>query len=99
MKYWILGLSLLAAACANTVEVKDKADFKCGTQIVHAEYLDDDTMVLRINGISNVLTRVASSNGKRYENIASGMAFMQQDGDFYLSIMGQNYPQCRKIVK
>jgi lipoprotein len=99
MKYWIAMFPLLLAACANTVEVKDKDDFKCGEQIVRAEFLDDDSIILQINGVNNVLTKVAAASGKRYENIATQIVFMQQNGDYYLTIKGRNYPVCRKIER
>ena len=99
MKYWIAMFPLLLAACANTVEVKDKDDFTCGEQIVRAVFLDDDSIILQINGVNNVLTKVAAASGKRYENIATQIVFMQQNGDYYLTIKGRNYPVCQKIER
>lgn len=99
MKYWILGLPMLIMACANTVEVEDQAEYKCGEQIVQAEMLDDNSMIVTINGVKNVLSRVAASTGERYENIATKVSFMEQDGDKYLSIQGRRYPMCQRITK
>lgn len=99
MKYLLLGLSLLVAACSNTVELKGKAEYKCGDQVIQAELLDDNSMIIRINGVNNVLSKVAAANGERYENIATKVTFMEQNGDYYLSIHGNNYPVCREIER
>lgn len=97
MRYWILGLSLLAGACSNTVEVDQQAAFKCGDHIVKVSLLDDDSMILRMNGINNVLTKTVSASGETYENSVSGISFTEADGEHYLAIHGQNYPVCKKI--
>lgn len=99
MKYLILGTALLAAACTHKaeVEVTHHAEFKCGNKIVQAEFLDDESMILRIDGINNVLTRASFSDGKRFENMATLVTFTQQDSNYYLSIAGHNYPVCQEI--
>ena len=61
-KCWLWALPVLLTGCANTVEVKNAADFKCGEQIIHAEVFDDNSMIVRINGVNNVLTKVASAS-------------------------------------
>lgn len=99
MKYWVVLLPLLLAACANTVEVEHQAEYKCGEQVIVTEFLDDDSIILRLNGVNNVLTRVASSTGKRYENTATRVTLIQRDGDTYLSISGRDYPLCQKVVR
>lgn len=99
MKYWILGLSLLAGACSNMVEVDQQADFKCGDNIVKISLLDDDSMILQMNGINNVLTKIAFSGGEKYENSVSGVSFTEQDGEHYLTVNGQSYPACKKIKR
>lgn len=97
MKYLIFGLALLAGACSNTVEIDQQGDFKCGDHIVKVSLLDDDSMILRMNGINNVLNKTAASAGEKYENSASGISFTELDGEQYLTINGQNYPACKKI--
>lgn len=99
MKYWILGLSLLAGACSNMVEVDQQADFKCGDNIVKISLLDDDSMILQMNGINNVLTKTAFSDGEKYENSVSGVSFTEQNGEHYLAVNGQSYPACKKIKR
>lgn len=99
MKYWVMVMPLLLAACANTVDIEKKAEYKCGEQVITTEFLDDDSMIVRVNGVNNVLTRVASSAGKRYENTATQVGFMQRDGDSYLSISGRNYPMCQELIR
>ena len=98
-KCWLWALPVLLTGCANTVEVKKAADFKCGEQIIHAEVFDDNSMIVRINGVNNVLTKVASASGERYENIASRVVFSQNDGDTYLTINNRRYPLCQEIVR
>lgn len=97
MKYLIFGLVLLAGACSNTVEVDQQAAFKCGDHIVNISLLDDDSMILRMNGINNVLNKTVDSAGEKYENSVSGISFTDLDGEYYLTINGQNYPACKKI--
>lgn len=98
-KYLALVLPLLAAACANTVDVEDKIEYKCGDQIVKAEMLGDDSMIANINGINNVLVRTASDSGRRYENNATQVVFTQNDSGNYLSIKGRSYPLCQEMVR
>ena len=98
-KCWLWALPVLLTGCANTVEVKNASDFKCGVQIIHAEVFDDNSMIVRINGVNNVLTKVASASGERYENIASRVVFSQNDGDTYLTINNRRYPLCQEIVR
>ena len=99
MKHLFLILPFLAAACANNVEVTRETEYKCGEKIVQADFLDDDSMILRVDGINNVLVKVAATSGKRFENSASKVTFMQQNGDYYLSISGHNYPVCQEISR
>lgn len=98
-KYLALLLPLLVWGCANSVEVENKAEYKCGEQVIMTEMLDDDSMIIRINGVNNVLTRVASDSGKRFENLATQVTFLQKGGDTYLGIKGRNYPLCQEIVR
>lgn len=99
MKYWILGLPLLVMACTNNVAVKDQAEYKCGDQIVQAKVLNDNSMILRINGINHVLSRTISAAGEKYQEPGTGISFTQQDGDLYLAMHGINYPMCQKISR
>ncbi|MCX4349718.1 MAG: MliC family protein [Alphaproteobacteria bacterium] len=99
MKYLLAGLPLLLAACSSTVDVQDEAEYKCGEQIVYAQMLDDESMIVKINGVNNVLARVASASGERYENIATRVTFSEMDGEKYLSINGRNYPVCQEIKR
>lgn len=98
-KYLALFLPLLAIGCANTVEVEEKIEYKCGEQVLVAEMLDDDSMIVRINGVNNVLTKVASGSGRRYENLATQVTFIQKSGDTYLMIKGHDYPLCQEIIR
>lgn len=61
--------------------------------------LDDESMIVKINGVNNVLARVASASGERYENIATRVTFSEMDGEKYLSINGRNYPVCQEIKR
>ena len=99
-KLLIFLLPLLLAACAGTpeVEIEKKIEYKCGEQIISADFLDDDSLIARINGVNYVLDRVAAADGRRYENTATGMTFMQSGNGTYLTIKGRNYPMCQEIV-
>ena len=99
-KYLLLLLPLLAAcAGAPEVEIEKKIEYKCGEQIISADFLDDDSMIARVDGINYVLVRVAAADGRRYENTATGMTFMQNGNGTYLTIKGRNYPMCQEIVR
>ncbi len=98
-KYWILGFALLAAACSATVGSKAKETYKCGDKIVSAEFLRDNSVILKIDGVNNVLSKVASASGVRYEDVATGTAFSEQNGEYYLSVLGFNYPMCKRIER
>lgn len=92
-------LPLLLISCANKVEVKDATKYKCGNQVIMAEILDDDTVVITLDGKNYVLNNVVAASGAKYENIASGIVFWNKGSDNYLEIKGQNYPLCQEIVK
>jgi len=98
-KYLLIGLPLLAMGCSSTVTVEDEAEYKCGEQIVYAQMLDDESMIVKLNGVNNVLSRVASPAGERYENIATGVTFSELDGEKYLTINGRNFPVCQEIER
>ena len=87
MKKYLLLLLPLLAACAGApeVEIEKKIEYKCGEQIISADFLDDDSMIARVDGINYVLVRVAAADGRRYENTATGMTFMQNGNGTYLS--------------
>ena len=98
-KYLLLLLPLLAACTgAPEVEIEKKIEYKCGEQIISADFLDDDSMIARVDGINYVLVRVAAADGRRYENTATGMTFMQNGNGTYLTIKGPNYQMCLEIV-
>lgn len=78
---------------------REKIEYKCGEQIISADFLDDDSMIARVDGINYVLVRVAAADGRRYENTATGMTFMQNGNGTYLTIKGRNYPMCQEIVR
>ena len=101
MKKYLLLLLPLLAACAGApeVEIEKKIEYKCGEQIISADFLDDDSMIARVDGINYVLVRVAAADGRRYANTATGMTFMQNGNGTYLTIKGRNYPMCQEIVK
>lgn len=69
MKYWIPGLSLMVMACSHSVDVKDQASYKCGDQIIRVTVLNDNSMIVRANGIDHVLTppRRRVKNTKTYQ--------------------------------
>ena len=98
MKKLLLSM-LLLSGCANTVDVEDTIEYKCGEKVVMAEFLDDESIILRVNGANTVLTRTATDEGKRYDNSDSKMTFTEQKGNVYLSIEGKTYPLCSKIVR
>lgn len=84
--------------CAGSGD-REKIEYKCGEQIISADFLDDDSMIARVDGINYVLVRVAAADGRRYENTATGMTFMQNGNGTYLTIKGRNYPMCQEIVR
>lgn len=96
-KYLILGVALLAAACSATVGSKAREEFKCGEKIVSAEFLRDNSMILKVDGVNNVLTKVAGPAGMRYADMATATSFTKQDGEFYLTLNGFSYPMCKRI--
>ena len=66
MKYWILGLSLMVMACSHSVDVKDQASYKCGDQIIRVTVLNDNSMIVRANGIDHVLTKNTKTRYRRF---------------------------------
>lgn len=101
MKKYVFGLAVLlaAAGCTNSVEVKNKLEYKCGSQVIRSEVLDDNSMIVHMNGVNYVLTRVAYPDGTRYENLVSRVSLTATDGGTYLAVNGVNYPMCEEIMR
>lgn len=98
-KTMIMILPLLIMGCSSVIEVEKKAEYKCGEQVINVEYLDDDSVIMRINGTRTVLASVEASSGYRYENIVAKMLFIEKKGKTILSINSHEYPLCREIVR
>ncbi len=90
---------LLVAGCSSTVKVKDSASYKCGDQIIAVETLNDNSVILKLNGTSHVLNHVVSDSGHKYQNISAGLTYWEKDGDHFLNMNGVPYPMCRELVK
>lgn len=90
---------LILMSCSHTVEIENSKNYKCGDKIIAIDFLDDDSLILKMNGQSNVLTLIASASGSKYENISAGLIFWNKGSDNYLKINGYDYPQCKEIVK
>lgn len=98
-KAWMLLLPILAVGCARTVEVENKADYKCGTEVVSAQFLEDDTAILNINNVNYVLNRVVTDSGAKYQSMKSDISFWNKGGEAYLQIGEKPYPRCKEIIK
>jgi len=99
MKYIALTALLMLSACAHTVDVEETTEYKCGDKIVTAEFLDDDSVVVKIDGQTSVLNKVKSENGRRYDSTDSKISLSQDGSDTYLSINAVNYPLCAEIER
>ncbi len=99
MRYFVLGLFFVLTSCAHTVDVDDIKEYKCGDKIITAEFLDDDSVIIKSNNINTVLNQTASETGKRYDNSDSKMTLTIQGRDTYLSVDGTNYPLCYEIKR
>lgn len=95
----LLMIPLLIAGCASKVKVEKAVSYKCGTQIISTEVLSDNSMIVKIDGINYVLTKVASNNGNRYDNLPSEISFREQNGEKFVTIKGIAYPMCQEMVK
>lgn len=92
-------LPLLVAGCSNAVEIEDKADYKCGDQVISVEMLEDETAVLRMNSTNYVLNRVVTASGAKYEGMKSGISFWSKGDEAYLAVGDKSYPKCKEMVK
>ena len=99
MRLNIVLILLTLTACSHSIEIEKTEEYKCGEQIVHAQYLDDDSVILNINGTNTVLSRSASAVGKRFDNSDSQMTFTKQGSNIYLSVKGKSYPLCLRLEK
>lgn len=97
LKYLFLWLPFLITACSNRVDVEHHAEYKCGEQIIETSLLDDDSLIVKINGVDNLLNRAPSSFGRRYENAPEQISLERRNGDVFLIIKGRNYPLCQQI--
>lgn len=72
--FFLAGLSLLAAACANPSETKSVASYQCGAELVRVKYQNDGFIVLTHGEHRLVLHKVKGFSGTRYEDI-TGTSF------------------------
>lgn len=98
-KLFTLLIPLMLAGCSNSVDVIKKGDYKCGTEIVSATFLDDDSMILRMKGTDYVLNRNEAASGAKYMNVGSAIIFWNKGSDNYLEVGGLGYPDCVEIVR
>ena len=97
MKYTTFAAFLLLFGCTPSVDVDDVRQYKCGAQIIKASFLDDNSVILGVNGTNYVLERSAANSGRRYDNNDSNITFMQQGRNTYLIMDGKNYPLCLEL--
>ena len=97
MRYWICVLLTFVSACTPSVEIDEVKQYKCGAEIVKASFLEDNSMILGVNGTNYVLNRSATTSGTRYDNDNSSISFMQQGRNTYLIMNGKNYPLCLEL--
>lgn len=94
---YLLLLFLGLSGCTHTVDIDESTIYKCGDKIIHVDYLDDDSVILTLNGESNVLNRVADEKGYRFDNMDSQIVLNHQDGAVYFSVQGKTYPICFQV--
>ena len=100
MRLGLVAFMLLLSGCTHVVNVEKTVEYKCGDQIVLAEYLDDESVVIKINGQNTVLKRSETDSGERFDNTDSKMTFVKKDNDsIYLSAKGRIYPMCVEIKR
>lgn len=90
---------LTVAGCSSAVKVEYSASYKCGDQIIAVETLNDNSVILNLNGTSHVLNHVVSDSGYKYQNISSGLIYWEKDGNHFLEINGTPYPMCKELIK
>lgn len=98
-KMFLLALPFLLISCAHEVEVESSADYKCGDQVLETQYLDDDSMIVKLDGRNHMLESVISASGDKYSNSQGNIIFWNKGSDSYFELNGKSYPQCARIVK
>ena len=100
MRLGLIAFMLLLAGCTHVIKVENTVEYKCGEQIILAEYLDDESIIIKIGGQNTVLTRSETDSGERFDNATSKMTFIKKDnGSIYLSAKGNIYPMCVEIER
>lgn len=96
--FFLAGLSLLAAACANPSETKSVASYQCGAELVRVKYQNDGFIVLTHGEHRLILHKVKGFSGTRYEDITGHIVFQNRGAEGYLEVNNDIYPPCRPIV-
>ena len=100
MRLSIVAFMLLLAGCSHVVNVEKTTEYKCGDKIVLVEYLDDESVVVKINGVNTVLSRSETDSGERFDNSDSKTTLIRKSNDsVYLSTEGAVYPKCLEIKR
>ena len=100
MSLGLTALMLLLAGCTHVINVERTVEYKCGEQIILAEYLDDESVIIKMNGQNIVLARSETDDGERYDSASSKMTFVKKDNkSIYLSNKGNVYPMCVEIKR
>jgi len=90
--FFLAGLSLLAAACANPSETKSVASYQCGAELVRVKYQNDGFIVLTHGEHRLVLHKVKvfqepvtkTSPGTSFSKIAAQRAILKSITTFIL---------------
>lgn len=95
----LLALPLFISSCANTVEVEESIKYRCGTEIIKVDFLEDDTAILNLNGTNYALSRVVSASGAKYQGEKTDLIFWNKGRKSYLEMGNKKYPECQEIVR
>ena len=99
MKKICLLFAFFLISCAHEIGIDNAARYKCGAQIVDLTFLDDESIVLNINGQNYVLNQINTSVGEQYMNEEETVSVLTYGDDVYVTVNGSSSPLCYQITQ
>lgn len=92
-------LPLLVVGCTSTVKIEKKLTYKCGNQMIHTTFFDDNSLKLVIDNTSYMLNQNVAASGAKYENMKYSITFWNKGDSNFLQIGTKGYPDCKEVVQ
>ena len=97
MKKICMLFAFLLTSCSYLSGTNNFSTYQCGAQVVGLNFVDDESVVLNIDGQNYFLNQINTSVGEQYINDEETISIQVFDNDVYVTINGDLMPLCYQI--